>query len=425
MSLGDAIKKLFKAKPVEAEEPSFDERVKRFWSWWNANAAAFAADIDDGRAHEWSERLSAQLEAVDPELGWETGPGRKSTHHLAITSEGVSELRVVAERVLSRAPPVSEHWEYYAARQRSEADPIRQVEFADGSVVDYGSMRIGVEPDDLWKRLGLTLFHPAFQSIDDNRATTIAFLFLDSLLGEDDVERWVGSIDIARTEAADALAPLELRSRIDTMAADPAAGHGAIVEYMHPETHCRFLASWLTGLKRVDYLPYDHHVAIVLILSGPDDRGLCDNAELELLQDLEDELLEELGNQAVLFGHVTGHGRRSIRLQTLPMGPATATIDAWIQRHPEYEIDFTVTADPTGRTSATSWAHLPTQNDGGSERQIVGTEMLINSATVLIAPRPRFRRSARSQTSTSGWLSVTPTKRDREAIMSDCTGRDQ
>jgi hypothetical protein len=337
MSLGDAFQKLFKAKPVEPEMPTFDERVTRFWSWWEANSAAFAADIDDGRAHEWSTILSAQLEAVDPELGWETGPGRKSTHHLAVTSEGVSELRVVAERILSRAPSASDHWEYYAARQRSGADPVHQVEFDDGLVVDYARMTVGVEPDDLWKRLDLTLCHPAFQSIDEGRAKTIAFLFLDSLLGEDDVERWVGKIDIAHEETADAIGPPELRARIDALAAEFAVGAVSIVEYKHSRTHGRLLASWRTGLKRVDHLLYDHHVEIVLTLGAPDDRGLCDSAEL----------LEELGNSVVFFGHVTGHGRRSIRLQAQPMSPATAMIDSWIQRHPEYEIDYTVKADPS------------------------------------------------------------------------------
>jgi hypothetical protein len=70
----------------------------------------------------------------------------------------------------------------------------------------------------------------------------------------------------------------------------------SIIEYTHSRTGCRLLALWRAGLKRLDYLLFDHHVEIVLVISAADERGLCDNVELECLADLEEELLDGLGN---------------------------------------------------------------------------------------------------------------------------------
>jgi hypothetical protein len=328
-------------------EPFLEQCAREFWHWWEQNAASFANDIERGNASDWSGVLSARIASVHPELGWETGPGRKSAHHLALTAEGNPELRIVAERVLSRSPQPDAHWEYYAARQRASGDPIRRVEFDDGLEVDYGLIAATASHDELWEELNITLFHPVFAELDEARAGNIAFLFLDTLVGEDDVERWIGDVKTVRARPDNALTAVELRVRVDELAAEGASGNASIVEFKHNASGRRLVASWRASLKRLDYLLYENHVEVVLALNNADDRGLCDNAELEYLADIENELLQELGNDAVFFGHVTGHGRRTIRFQCLAMSPATAVLESWIERHPEYEISYATAADPT------------------------------------------------------------------------------
>jgi hypothetical protein len=253
--------------------------------------------------------------------------------------------------VLSRGPKASAVWEYYPARQRATRDPVMRIRFDDGLVIDERLMRILVAKDSVWNDLDLNVFHPEFESLDEHQALDISLLFLANLLGEDEVERWVGHVTAGRKPLGGAVTGLELREMVDAMAARPPPVEMiSVIKLEHRETGGRLIASWRTGLKRLDHLYFDHHVEVVLELSSADERGLCDSEELEILAMIEDELLDELGAHAVFFGHVTGQGKRSIRLQTMPMSPATSTIERWIARHPEYEIDYSVTEDPAWKS---------------------------------------------------------------------------
>src|SRR5712671_480739 len=80
-------------------------RLDAFWRWWRTAAPRLAATIDTGKAAPIADEVSAQVDAIDPRLSWETGPGLKGArHHFALSSEGGIELRILTERWLSRAP---------------------------------------------------------------------------------------------------------------------------------------------------------------------------------------------------------------------------------------------------------------------------------------------------------------------------------
>jgi len=347
MGIGDRFKKLFKGRD---EPATFEERVAEFWAWWESIAEQFSRDVDAQRASEWSDEVSERLAAVHPELAWETGPGRSSKHHLAISSEGDSVLRVTTERIVARAPKASEHWEYYPARRRAAGDPVGAIRYGDGLEVDYGDVAIAVAPNDLQMTVDLTVFHPSFAAVGEDRAASVTFLLLDDLVGEDDVERWIGSVETVITAPEGALSGPEVRDYIDSFAAEADLDSLALVEMTDKTSGRVLLATWRAGLKRLDHLLFDHHVEIVADVPSADARGLCDGAELESLAEIEDELLEELGSNAVFFGHVTGHGKRTIRLQVLPSSPAVDVVERWIERHPEYSIEFEVSADPSWKS---------------------------------------------------------------------------
>ena len=71
--------------------------------------------------------------------------------------------------------------------------------------------------------MSVQLWHPTFEHMREQVRGQIAFLFLDNLLGEDDVERWIGAIEIdetARTgETPEALANA-VRQQAETATGD-------------------------------------------------------------------------------------------------------------------------------------------------------------------------------------------------------------
>lgn len=360
MGLADSLKKKLGIKPKVAA--SFEERVTTFWAWWGKNADAYAASISAGKASDWAERIAEAVAAIDPDLAWETGPGRAADHHFAFSSEGDPIQRILVERILSQGPEASAAWEYYGARQRSDGDPVYSVKYDDGLVIDYKHMLIQIERDDDWRCLDLTLHHPEFENIDEDRAKSVVYLFIDRVLGEDEVERWIRYVDVSETKLDDGVGASALQAEVDSMANDGSDDSVSIVELTDRETQQRSIASWSTALKRLDYLWLDHHIEIVITIPNSDERGLCDNAELEFLASMEDELVESLDSQAVWFGHVTGYGKRTIRIQAVVPGPTTALIDAWILRHPEYAIDYTVKSDPAWENHRDLLGCLPEMN---------------------------------------------------------------
>jgi hypothetical protein len=90
--------------------------VPAFWAWWNNAADGLAADIDAGRTEDRTEEISNSVQALHPDLQWELTPGISARHALVISGGGVPELRTLAERVITNAPPANGTWEYRPAR---------------------------------------------------------------------------------------------------------------------------------------------------------------------------------------------------------------------------------------------------------------------------------------------------------------------
>ncbi|MFS0701587.1 hypothetical protein AB6N24_16570 [Cellulomonas sp. 179-A 4D5 NHS] len=173
-----------------------DDGIAAFWAWWVAEGRAQAAatfDSEDGEAvRRLGPVLAERINAVDPELSFETGAGRTARHVLVVTAAGNPDLRDVARRWLDAAPAADDAFEY-ADLRRPVADPSgvaigldehRTVDLASATVVtvvEGGKVHVQVS-------------HPEFASLPDDAQGQITFLLLDALLGEEAVERWVGEV---------------------------------------------------------------------------------------------------------------------------------------------------------------------------------------------------------------------------------------
>jgi hypothetical protein len=65
--------------------------------------------------------INGYVEAIDPPLDWEFGPGVISKHQLCVTAGYKYEVRAVAERWLMAGPPADQLWEFRSARSRDAA----------------------------------------------------------------------------------------------------------------------------------------------------------------------------------------------------------------------------------------------------------------------------------------------------------------
>lgn len=315
-----------------------DAGPQAFWTWWASARDGIAAAIADGSVASHANEIAGHVRRLDPHLAWELAPGTVAQHALVVTPEGNPEIRPKALAWLAAAPPSDPVWEYHAARQ---AGPLRMLTIGRTSV-HLEEVRAIAGWDATRERLDVRLWHPAFPAVPESVRRQIAFLFLDNLLGEEDVERWIGSIDLLEAETV-GRTPLELRDEVARRAV--AATHDVWVVGERRDRHGDIgVVSANAAIKRVD-LPFAmYHLCVTI------DRGLeelTDSPELEDLDAAEERLVEALSADGATFvGRVTD--KRSRRLHFVcdePTRPKQVAQD-WALDEPRFGPRVETRPDP-------------------------------------------------------------------------------
>ena len=309
--------------PLFKAETSDDKATKAFWAWWAARRDAVAQAIADGRVDALVGEISQRVNAIDKGLAWELGPGRTSQHSLALSPEGDIGLRPTTERWLMAAPAADAVWEYYPARPGGKLLVLQVGQWK----LDEDAFRIGVSADKSRRRLDVVPFHPGHSGLPREVRLQSTFLFLDHLLGEDDVERWIGKVDMAETEPANAVSPAGLLDAVADLRALPSAESFGLLRGQDNRGRPVVVTVNL-ALKRIDHLFHDRHGEVRFPL-GPDWPPTSDR--LDTLNAREDDLLAKLAGHAIYFGRVTMPGERTLHFVAEPGSDGPQIIEAWLR----------------------------------------------------------------------------------------------
>jgi hypothetical protein len=164
----------------------------------------------------WMER---HLQAIDPRLMWEFGTAaRGKGHRLVITPEWAKHLRPLTNTILERAPRIK-GWTFLGYRPPENLKSTRAtVEGRTGGDISDVVFQARVGKHHL---IDLTLYSPRTLDADDHPAGKDALVAVETLLGEERLEKWIGVIDVAalaggRKRAS--LLPLDkLRARTEAL----------------------------------------------------------------------------------------------------------------------------------------------------------------------------------------------------------------
>lgn len=322
--------------------------IQDFWAWWPSARPRIADAITSGQWDELAGEIAVRVHAIDPELDWEIGPGRRSAHAFNLAPHGDSTLRRTTERWLAAAPPPDADWEFHPARQGNPEHGSLVLEL-EGHKIEFAAFTVSFEVDDTRERVDGIFHHPLFATMEDRQRATATFLLVDGCLGEDGVERWLGAIETSVAPLADGQPIAALLGAVDELAA---AATGEQFEALRGEVNDDpIFIICNRALKRVDHLACDMSVEITVRLRDPNDQGLPSNDEADSLNTMEDELLAALGDRVAYLGRETRRGVRRIQLFAPELGPEAAAIEAWSQAHAAYTIEVAWSHDPT-------WEHL-------------------------------------------------------------------
>lgn len=137
--------------------------------------------------------MGANLQAIDPGLMWEFGPGLGSGHRLVITPEANRQLRPLVHEIVARAPAI-DVWEFYEYRL---PDPVSRL-----NPLVEGRTRTPWLGEGAWctpgaaNRVDIVFGFPADLIAENHElAEAQTFVACETLLGEENLDHWVGGID--------------------------------------------------------------------------------------------------------------------------------------------------------------------------------------------------------------------------------------
>lgn len=184
------------------------DAISVWWSAFQSKRNDISAFFHRDQSWDLEQWMSANLQAIHPHLMWEFGPAvHGAGHRLVITPESRHELRPLVTAIIQAAPQI-DGWEFYAYRQPESVEMMLQtVEARTGGDLSQASFRTAF--DDL-QRITIQICAPHFSEQDENSMQQ-AFVTMESLVGEEVLNRWIGYIIASptSTEEADQFEPLE------------------------------------------------------------------------------------------------------------------------------------------------------------------------------------------------------------------------
>jgi hypothetical protein len=309
--------------------------IAAFWSWWSTARETIAGAIASG---EFTEAIvndiGAHVDAIG-ELGWELQPGRTAKHAFCLSPQGDPEMRIVSEMWRQRGPAADDTWEFHAAKP-----PIPPMQLTlYGVRLHVSELEVAFEVDTGVERVNAIYYHPGFAKLeDDDQRGEAIFLLLDQALGEDGVERWIGTIDVTSTRRDDLQSFDVFLATCDELARTATGERWAVAELEVDGVQSVITCN--RAVKRIDHLLAQMHVVVSVAVGDAKDP-----AELAALRKLDDELRAALGSHAVYIGRETRATTRAMHFYAMDDGPARSIIDTFLAEQP--------------RESSVSWEHDP------------------------------------------------------------------
>jgi len=173
-----------------------DEAISAFWRWFSNHHRDVEAALDRNNTAGLTQQMNAQIDKLSSEIAWEIGPGLVKPYMLVFPTAGGEESKVAVGRIMERAPRI-EGWEFHASRPTRPYPPEIQLP-EQGLTIQTLDWHFVLKATPNADRFDLQILDDKLASLDERTALTAVFILLDSVLGEDMVERWIGDIKVGK-----------------------------------------------------------------------------------------------------------------------------------------------------------------------------------------------------------------------------------
>ncbi|MHA7274809.1 DUF695 domain-containing protein [Arthrobacter sp. TMT4-20] len=303
--------------------------ISEFWGWWQTRGESdFTKAVSTGSFAPLMEVMTQRVKAIHPELVWQAREGTEAEHMLCVTAGGISAAREHSERWYRAAPPGGPVWEFSSVTP-PPPNPVDLTMFIGDEEIGLRQLRFNVR---VGTKLDVTVCHELFTRADQDSCAEVAFVVLDSLLGEDSVMRWIGNVDTATAAEPEAVEPWELQSIVEAFARRM---------FESWQAQQRKLADGRTSMLRVrsvewlDRPTLELHCSLTLPYDSHDETGLPSDTELERLEAIEENLEDSSESDRILVAIETGQNRRVLHYYENPsISTGMAPLQSYVRDHP-------------------------------------------------------------------------------------------
>lgn len=212
-----------------------------------------------------------------------------------------------------------------------------------GESIELSSTVFRVAPVEEELRVHVGVYHPCFGRLPEPTRAQITYLVLDWLLGEDDVERWLGDIEPLSEPPVPAASPSDVMAAVAEMAAqrDPQAW---VLARWDDRQGIPGLASFRRGVRWIDCPTFDRHQIVSATYAAQENGLPADATSLQALREVESDLESLLGVRGILVAHETHRGVRTFHAYTDGEDHnVDAALDAWAR---DRRLSWQSEADP-------------------------------------------------------------------------------
>ena len=163
----------------------FKNKYKSFWSWFMANSEELFINTDNNA--KILDKLHNELNKINNNLTFEFGQTNNEKREFIISADGIRESFVFVEKLFSSKPEL-EKWDIKKFRQRGD---ITNSITINGITLFPKNVKYLLFLHE--NKIGLYLFIYDFNK-NKETYTNLAYILLDNILGEYDVETKMGGI---------------------------------------------------------------------------------------------------------------------------------------------------------------------------------------------------------------------------------------
>ncbi len=177
----------------KTEKAAASSREAAFWTWFAKEEVRLAKEARAQDPRGAMMEISGHLEAIDPGAVAEIAiqPDEMHPHTLVITANGDTKAFAEVKKIAAAAPPL-EKWKVVAFRQRRDPGQSLQLEGFEAKQADFFFREAGRARG----KLDVEVLVKGMNDGNEKAVQQAAFLMLDHLLGEYDVETKLAGISV-------------------------------------------------------------------------------------------------------------------------------------------------------------------------------------------------------------------------------------